>query len=329
MSNICLVTGGGGFIGSHIVEGLLARGRNVRVLDNFSTGRRKNLSDFEDRIELIEGDIRDEETVSRAMSGVETVFHEAALASVPRSIEEPLEVNETNCTGTLKLLLAARQAGVRRFVSASSSSVYGDSAASSDVPSPAGPVGEVRAKRESDPCLPISLYGASKLAAEVYCRAAAAAFGLHTVSLRYFNVFGPRQNPRAKYAAVIPIFISRLLAGEEVTIHWDGEQTKDFTYVENVVSANILAAEGDAPPGGVFNIAGGGGISVNQLAGALGRIFGVEPKVVYAPRRPGDIKHSSADISAAEGELGYQVKIDFEEGLRRTVEWFRKRGRGS
>ena len=308
MGDVCLVTGGAGFIGSHLVEGLLNSGREVRVLDNFSTGSRENLEALEERIELIEGDIRDEATLARAVGGVGVVYHEAALARVQRSIEMPLEVHDVNCTGTLKVLLAARDGGVRRVIFASSSSVYGDV--------------EKLPKEETDVCVPISPYGASKLSAEVYAHAVSRVFELETVGLRYFNVFGPRQNPA--YAAAIPAFIERLLQGKELIIHGDGEQTRDFTYVGNVVSAPLLAAEAEGEPGSVFNIAGGGRARINELAESVSAMFGVEVRRVHAEPRAGDIKHSIADIAAARRQLGYRLEVDFENGLRRTVEWFKE-----
>jgi len=305
---MCLVTGGAGFIGSHLVAGLLDAGHEVRVLDNFSTGARETLQPVADRIELIEGDIRDEETLAEAMRGVGVAYHEAALARVQRSIDAPLQVHDVNCTGTVKVFLAARDAGVRRVVYASSSSVYGDA--------------EKLPKEESDPCAPISPYGASKLSGEIYARAVSKVFGLETVGLRYFNVFGPWQNPA--YGAAIPAFIERLLEGKELVIQGDGKQTRDFTYVSNVVSVNMLAAEADVEPGRAFNIAGGSRVSIIELAEMLSGIFGVETKCIYTEPRPGDIKHSAADISAAKRELGYRLDVDLERGLRRTVEWFKK-----
>jgi len=308
MADICLVTGGAGFIGSHLVEGLLNAGRRARVLDDFSSGSRKNLESVGEKIELIEGDIRDAGTLADAMRGVEVVYHEAALSRVQRSIETPLEVHEVNCTGTLKVFLAARDAGVRRVVFASSSSVYGES--------------ERLPKEESDPCVPISPYGASKLSGEVYARAVSRVFGLETVGLRYFNVYGPRQNPA--YAAVIPAFIERVMESKELLIDGDGEQTRDFTYVGDVVSVNLLAAEAEVEAGSVFNIAGGRRTSVNQVADLVSAAFGVEAKRVHGEPRRGDIKQSVADITAAREQLGYRVEVDLESGLRRTVEWFKE-----
>jgi nucleoside-diphosphate-sugar epimerase len=305
-----LVTGGGGFIGSHIAATLVARGQRVRVLDNFITGRRENLAPLMDGIELIEGDVADEQTARRAVEGVEAVFHQAALPSVPRSIADPLAAHRSNTFGTLQILLAARDAGVRRVVFASSSAIYGDS--------PTMP------KRENMPPAPKSPYAATKLAGEAYCQSFTDAYGLETVSLRYFNVFGPRQDPLSEYAAVIPKFITALLAGRSPTIYGDGEQSRDFTYISNVVEANLLAAEAPAASGRVFNIACGKRISLLELVAVLNDICGTNLTPEHTAPRPGDVRHSLADISPAQAVLGYEVTTSLEEGLRQTVEWYRE-----
>ena len=310
----CLVTGGAGFIGSHLTEALLRRGDSVRVLDDLSTGRRENLAAFERDIELIIGDLRDPEVVARAVRGVDVVFHQGALPSVPRSIADPATVHDVNATGTLNVLLAARDAGVRRVVYASSSSVYGDS--------PTLP------KREDMPIAPKSPYAASKLAGEQYCRAFAASYGMATVCLRYFNVFGPRQNPRSQYAAVVPRFIDALLDGARPVVFGDGRQSRDFTFVDNVVSANLRASL-DASGTGVFNIACGQAYTLLDLLAELGRVLGVNPEPVWEPGRAGDVKHSLADIEAARRHLGYEPQVGFREGIARTAEWFRSARAGA
>jgi len=305
-----LITGGAGFIGSHIVRELLRRRQKVRVLDNFSTGREENLSGFADRIDLIRGDVRDQGAVRRAVRGADFILHQAALASVPRSIDHPLETNQVNVGGTLGLLQAAQEAGVKRFVLASSSSVYG--------PSPRLP------KRESARPRPISPYAVSKFTGEQYCRVFSRLYGLQTVCLRYFNVFGPRQNPASQYAAVIPKFILALLNGEPPVIHGDGGQSRDFSYVSNVVQANILACRFDQAGGQVFNVACGRRYTINDLAARLSRMLGFSDPSVHTAPRPGDVRHSLADISRARQQLGYRPQVSFEEGLKRTVAWFRK-----
>ena len=303
-----LVTGGAGFIGSHIVERLAREGHDVRVLDSFATGKRDNVAGIAGRVGLIEGDIRDAAAVKGAVSGAEVVFHQAALGSVPRSLTDPATTNAVNVTGTLNVLIAAKEAGVRRVIYASSSSVYG---LTNEFP-----------QREDHPTRPISPYAVSKLAGENYTVAFAKSFGLETVALRYFNVFGPRQDPSSVYAAVIPRFIAALGEGRSLTIHGDGEQSRDFTYVENVVVANLLAAQAKGVSGAVFNIACGGSVSVNTLARSLCEIVGKEFKADYAPPRAGDLRRSCADISKARQALGYVPGISFEEGLKRTVRFF-------
>ncbi len=306
-----LVTGGAGFIGSNIVAELAKRGERVRVLDNFSTGRRKNIAPLREQIEVIEGDLRDLSTVSEAVEDVDYVLHQGALPSVQRSIDAPLATHAANATGTLNLLIAARDKGVRRVVYASSSSIYGDS--------PTLP------KREDMVPAPKSPYAVSKLAGEQYCRAFAEVFRLETVCLRYFNVFGPRQDPASQYSAVIPLFITAMLRGEAPTIYGDGEQSRDFTYVANVVEANLLAltAPGEAV-GRVFNVACGERYTLLDLIAVLKEILDTDIEPIHAAPRPGDVRHSLADVGAAQEILGYEPKVDFREGLRRTVRWFER-----
>ncbi len=307
MATLALVTGGAGFIGSHLVEALLARGRRVRVLDDFSAGRREFLPSHRD-LEVVAGDIRDPAAVDRALAGVEVVFHQAALRSVPRSVEEPFAYHDVNVTGTMRLLLAARAAGVRRLVFASSSSVYGDQ--------PTLPLHE-----ELRP-LPISPYGASKLIGEHYCANFDRHYGLETVSLRYFNVFGPRQDPQSEYAAVVARFILAARKGVPLEVHGDGEQTRDFTYVQNVVDANLVAAEAPKVGGDAFNIACGDRRSVLDIARGLEEVLGRPLPVRHSPARPGDVRDTLADISRARERLGYVPAVSFVEGLRRTVAAF-------
>ena len=302
-----LVTGGAGFIGSNIVHELLRRGARVRVLDNFSTGRRENLAGLAGAIDLIEGDATDPETARRAAEGVDFVLHQAALPSVPRSVADPLASHAANATATLTLLAAAREAGVKRFVYAGSSSAYGDT--------PTLP------KREAMPPRPLSPYAAGKLAGEHYCQAFWTCYGLETVALRYFNVFGPRQDPASQYAAVIPRFIACLVEGEQPVIYGDGEQSRDFTFVSNVVEANLLACDAPGAPGQVFNVACGERTSLNALLAMLARILGIPAEPRPEPPRPGDVKHSQADISRAHEVLGYHPRVSVEEGLRSTVSW--------
>jgi len=307
-----LVTGGAGFIGSNIVVELLQRGERVRVLDNFSTGRRKNLSDVLDNLELIEGDLCDLDTCRRAVRGVDYVLHQGAVPSVQRSIDDPITSNDANIKGTLNLLIAARDADVRRLVYASSSSIYGDS--------PTLP------KQENMPLRPKSPYAVSKLAAEHYCRIFTSVFGLETVSLRYFNVFGPRQDPTSHYAAVVPLFIKAMLVGKPPTIYGDGLQSRDFTYVGNNVHANLLAAMAEDVAGQVFNVACGQRYTLLELVATLNEILGMHIEPLFAPPRPGDVKHSLADISRAQAKLGYTVKVDFRAGLGKAVAWYREHG---
>ena len=303
-----LVTGGGGFIGSHLVERLLSDGHEVRVLDNFATGTRENLLEWADQVKLVEGDMRSYERVHTAVRGCELVLHQAALPSVPRSVQDPLTSSEVNITGTLNVLLAARDEGVHRVVFASSSSIYG---ANPELP-----------KREDLLPLPMSPYAVAKLAGEGYCRSFHEVFGIETVALRYFNVFGPRQDPLSQYAAVIPNFITALLAGEQPVVYGDGEQSRDFTYVENVVEANLLAMSADGVAGKLFNVAAGQRTTLNQLLDHLGALIGRDPGARYDLARPGDVRHSQADIGRARRELGYSPGISLEEGLRRTLAWY-------
>jgi len=304
-----LVTGGGGFIGSHLVEHLLAQGHSVRVLDNFATGRRANVLALSDEIELIEGDIQSYERASTAVAGCEVVLHQAALPSVPRSVQDPLTSNATNVIGTLNILLAARDHGVRRVVCASSSSVYGATAGTAP-------------KREDQPAFPISPYATAKLAGEGYARSFHGVYGLETVALRYFNVFGPRQDPTSQYAAVIPNFITALTAGRRPVIFGDGEQSRDFTYVENVVQANLLAMDAPGVAGKVYNVACGERVTLNRLVGELRDLLGSDVEPVYGSPRPGDIRHSLADLSLARRELGYEPEVTLRAGLERTVHCF-------
>lgn len=306
-----LVTGGAGFIGSHLVEELVRRRQRVRVLDNFSSGRRENLAHLAGDVEVIEGDIRDIAAVREAMEGVDYVLHQAALASVPASVADPQMTDQVNVGGTLNVLLAARDAQVRRVVFASSCAVYGDS--------PALP------KREQMPPEPLSPYAASKLAGEGYCRAFHQVYGLPTVMLRYFNVFGPRQDPQSQYAAVIPKFIYSALSGRVLTVFGDGQQSRDFVYVANVVMANLLACQADAAVGHVINVASGRSYSLLELIGHLKSLLDGEVlHIEHMPSQPGDIRHSQGDIQRAKQLLGYVPQIDFVTGLRETVQYFRQ-----
>jgi nucleoside-diphosphate-sugar epimerase len=306
-----LVTGGGGFIGSNLVDRLLHDGYTVCVLDNFATGRRENLEASLGEVELIEGDLQSYERVHNAIRGCELVFHEGALPSVPRSIQDPLTSNAVNITGTLNVLLAARDAGVRRVVYASSSSVYG---ANEELP-----------KREDHHPVPIAPYAVSKLAGEGHCRSFWRVYGLETVALRYFNVFGPRQDPTSQYSAVIPMFITAFLDDQRPTIYGDGEQSRDFTYIENVVEATLLAARADGVAGETFNVASGERISLNTLIAELRELTGKEIEPIYADPRPGDVRHSLADVSKAREALGYEPAVNAREGLRRVFSWYEER----
>ena len=305
-----LITGGAGFIGSHLAGALAELGHEVRILDNFSTGRRSNLESLAADVEVVEGDIQSYERASTAVRGREIVFHLAALPSVPRSVQDPLTSHASNVTGLLNVMLAARDAGIRRVVYASSSSVYG---ADPSLP-----------KREDMTPLPISPYAVAKLAGEGYCRAFGEVYGLQTVAIRYFNVFGPRQDPRSQYAAVVPNFISALLRGEPPVIHGDGGQSRDFTYVENIVNANLLALDAERAPGHVYNVACGEGITVNGLVAELREQLDSDIEPLYLTARAGDVRHSLADISAARRDLGYEPTVHLREGLSRTIDHIRE-----
>lgn len=307
-----LVTGGAGFIGSQLVGALCADGHEVRVLDNFSTGHRANLAALAGDLELVEGDIQSYERVHNAVQGCEVVFHQAALPSVPRSVQDPLTSNAANVIGTLNVLLSARDSEVRRVVYASSSSVYGAT--------------ETLPKHEDLPATPISPYAVAKLAGEGYCRSFSQVYGLETVALRYFNVFGPRQDPLSQYAAVIPNFITACLDGRAPKVFGDGEQSRDFTFVGDVVRANLLAAEAAGVSGRCFNIAAGKRITINHLVDAVRSATGCEIEAEHQPARPGDVRHSLADLKRARQELGYEPATGLSEGLRLTVEALREPG---
>jgi UDP-glucose 4-epimerase len=308
--SVSLVTGGAGFIGSHLVRGLLAQGESVRVLDDFSSGFRHNLEEIASRIELLEGDIRERTVVQRALTGVETVYHLAARASVPRSVAEPLPSNEINVDGTLNLLVAAKEAGVRRFVYSASSAAYGET--------PTLP------KVESMPPQPMSPYAVSKLAGEYYCSCFARVYGLMTISLRYFNVFGPRQDPTSQYAAAIPAFVSRMIRGQRPIVFGDGEQSRDFCHVDNVVQANLLAGRAERLSGEVVNIACGERITINRVIALINEKLGTRLAPDYQPRRPGDVLHSLAGLEGARRVLGYEPRVRFAEGLERSLSWYRQ-----
>lgn len=315
--DLCLVTGGAGFIGSHIVEALLKREYPVRVLDNLSTGSLSNLEAMNGDVDFQKGDIRKESDVNAAVRGVKYVFHVAANRAVLRSVDDPLETNEVNVTGTMRMLLAARDQRVQRFIFSSSSSVYGDT---KKFPS-----------REEDKPNPQSPYAASKIMGEYYCRQFSDLYGLSTVSLRYFNVFGPRQNPESRYSAVIPIFVDCLLKRKSPEIHWDGKQSRDFSYVDNVVEGNLLAmTKSSKVSGQVFNIACHDEYSVLDIFNALKRILNihdVEPS--FKQKRAGDVRRTFADINKAKRQLGFKVQTRFYEGLQKTVAWFLSEGKNN
>ena len=304
-----LVPGGAGFIGSNIVRTLVRQGHSVRVLDNFATGKNENLADCASQIELVEGDIRDFWTCLDAVEGCDFVLHQAALPSVQRSVANPQTTNEINVGGILNMLEAARRHRVKRFVYASSSSVYGDT--------PTLPKVETMIPN------PLSPYATTKLTGEYYCRNYTQLYGLPTISLRYFNIFGPHQDPNSHYAAVVPRFVMALLEGRQPTVFGDGEQSRDFTYIENAVQANLAACE-RGTPGGAYNIACGDRFTLNHLLTVLGEIIGTHVTPVYTDPRPGDIKHSQADIEAARRDLEYHPRVTFEQGLRLTVDWYRR-----
>jgi UDP-glucose 4-epimerase len=304
-----LVTGGAGFIGSHIATALVERGDRVRVLDNLSTGFKTNMQHFLERIEFLEGDLLDEKAVAKAVDGVDCIFHEAALASVPRSVADPLASHAHCVTGTVTLLNAARKAKVRRVVYAASSSAYGDQPYCS--------------KREIDLPAPLSPYAAAKLSCEYYCQAFTATYGLETVAIRYFNVFGPRQDPNSEYSAVIPRFITAMLEGKQPVIYGDGLQSRDFTFVANVVKANLLAADAPGVAGQVFNAANGKSTNLLTLIRLLNELLQLNIQPIHEPARVGDDRESLADITMARKFLNYEPEIDFEEGLRRSIEYYR------
>jgi UDP-glucose 4-epimerase len=309
---IYLVTGGAGFIGSHMVRTLLERGERVRILDNFATGKREHLVPLAGRIEVIEGDVRYLNNVQEAVAGADYVLHLAALPSVARSVRTPIESNDVNVVGTLNLLVAARDAGVKRVVYSASSSAYGNS--------PTLP------KEETMPNDPLSPYAVNKLTGELYCRTFTRVYGLETVSLRYFNVFGPRQDPTSQYSAVIPRFISAIMAGRAPVIYGDGEQSRDFSYVQNAVEASLLACTAPGVAGETINVGCGQRVNLNELVRMIGRLVGRQVEPVYEAVRAGVVRHSLAAIEKAARLLGYQPSVGLEEGLRRTLEWLQSDG---
>jgi nucleoside-diphosphate-sugar epimerase len=305
-----VVTGGAGFIGSHLVEALLARGKHVRVFDDFSTGKRENLDPFLDRIALVEGDLRNIDDVRKATDGADYVLHQAALRSVPRSVDDPMSTNDVNVGGTLNVLQASKEAGVKRVVCASSSSVYGDR---DDFP--------LREEVDTDPMSP---YAVSKLAGEKYCKVFTKLYGLETVSMRYFNVFGPRMDPKSAYAAFIVIFATGLLEGKSLTVNGDGSISRDWTYIDNVVDANLRAATAPEASGHAFNIACGVSLSLNEIIAQLRELIGVDGDIGYGPNRLGDMPKSLASTEKAKRLLGYESGVDAHEGLKRTVAWYKE-----
>ncbi len=309
MANV-LVTGGAGFIGSHLVTALVERGDRVRVIDDFSSGHRENLDHVRDRIDLIEGDIRDATQCHSACRDIEFVFHEAAVPSVPKSVDAPQASHDVNMTGMFNVLRAAVDAKVRRVIYAASSAAYGDTQESP--------------KHEGILPEPLSPYAVQKLAGEHYNRVFYECWGLQTISLRYFNVFGSRQDPKSDYAAAIPAFVTYILRGEPPTVFGDGEQTRDFTFIDNVVHGNLLAMKVEKTCGEVVNVACGGQISVNEVIATINRLLGTEVQPKYAPTRAGDVRHSCADSSRAEKLLGYRPTVSFEEGLRRAIDYYRE-----
>jgi UDP-N-acetylglucosamine/UDP-N-acetyl-alpha-D-glucosaminouronate 4-epimerase len=310
MSKSYLVTGGAGFIGSHIVERLVRDGHRVRVLDDLSSGHESNLASLRD-VEFIEGDIRDPQVVNAAVKGTDVVFHEAALGSVPRSVADPVTTHQVNITGTLNVFLAAREAGVRRVVYASSSSIYGET--------------PVLPKRENMMPQPLSPYALSKLAGEHYASVFKHVYNFEIVSLRYFNIFGPRQDPESQYAAVIPRFITALIHGKAPVVYGDGLQSRDFTFVENVVNANLLAAEANGIAGQAFNVACGGRYTLLDLLAKTKEVLGSDIEPIHEAARAGDVRDSQASTEAAQKAFGYRVTVDFAEGLKKTIEWYRSK----
>jgi nucleoside-diphosphate-sugar epimerase len=310
-----IVTGGAGFIGSHLTEALVNRGDEVVVIDDLSTGHEHNMESFSDKITFVHGSITDMDLLRRHFAGARVVFHQAALASVPRSVADPLASNEVNVTGTLKVLLAAREAGIERVVYAASSSAYGDT--------------EELPKIETMPANPLSPYAITKYVDELYAVVFTRLYGLPTVGLRYFNVFGPRQDPASQYAAVVPLFITSFLEGEAPVIHGDGGQSRDFTYIENVVQANLKAADaGPQADGLVYNIACGTRVTVKDLCLQIRDLIGCSIEPQYGPQRAGDVRHSMASIEMAQQKLGFSPTIDLAEGLRRTVRWYQDQHEG-
>ena len=308
---LCLVTGGAGFIGSNLVDGLLSKNFRVRVLDNLSTGKRENLAHVCPRIEFIKGDLRSDKDVRKAVRGARYVFHMGAISNVPQSVDQPLETHEVNVTGTFRLLQASREAGVKRFIFTSSSSIYGETdkfpSSEEDLPRPESP------------------YAASKIIGEYYCRNFSALYGLETVALRYFNVFGPRQNPKSRYACVIPIFLKCFLDEIPPEVHWDGKQSRDFVHVDDVVAANLLAMKTPGISGEAFNIGSHSEARVIDCLTGIQKILGLKKvKIVHTPKRVGDIRRTFADITKAKRLLGYWPSVPFAEGLRKTVAWFLK-----
>lgn len=304
-----LVTGGAGFIGSHIATRLVEMGHAVRVIDNFSTGTRANLDHVADKIDLLEGDLRDPDHCHRACADVDMIFHEAAIPSVPKSVEFPQDSHDTNINGTFNLLLAARAQKCRRVIYAASSSAYGDS--------------EVSPKHEGLRPIPLSPYAAQKLTGEIYCKAFTTCYGLETLSIRYFNVFGPRQDPTSQYAAAIPAFVTAILNDRPPTVYGDGEQTRDFTYIDNIVHGNLLAAQAERTNGETVNVACGDSISVNQIVVRINELLGKNIRPVYVDPRPGDVRHSTADIRLAKELLGFEPQVSFEQGLKRAIDCYR------
>ncbi len=308
---LCLVTGGAGFIGSNLVEGLLSKGYRVRVLDNLSTGKRENLAGAWRKIDFLKGDLRSDKDIGKALRGVDFVFHMGAIANVPQSVEQPLLTHEVNVTGTFRLLQASREAGVKRFIFTSSSSVYGET---NKFPS-----------SEEDLPRPESPYAASKIMGEYYCRNFSQFYGLETVMLRYFNVFGPRQNPKSRYACVVPIFLKCLLNGVSPEVHWDGKQSRDFVYVDDVVAANFLAMKKSGVSGEAFNIGSHSEARVIDCLTGIQKILGVKKaKARYTPKRQGDVRRTFADITKAKRLLGFRPSVSFAAGLQKTVAWFLK-----
>ncbi len=306
--SLFLVTGGAGFIGSHLTEGLIKRGKKVRVLDNFATGKRKNLEHLMDKIELIEGDIRKPEDCKKAVDGVSVVFHEAAIPSVPKSVADPVSSHQANIDGTFNMLVAARDAGVKRFVYAASSSAYGDT--------------EISPKHEGIAPGPKSPYAVGKLVGEYYCRCFYECYGLQTLSIRYFNVFGPRQDPQSQYAAAIPAFVTKILNDEQPTVYGTGEQSRDFTYIENVVEANFLAATAPETHGEVVNAACGESVTINAIIKRINELLGKNIQPKYEPMRAGDVMISLADIRCAKDVIGYEPKVYFDQGLQMAIDWY-------